>query len=242
MKIQYFSDIHLEFGAAPPVAGEADVIIAAGDIDVGAAGVGWLQQSGLPTIYVCGNHEYYGGEIGAVQDTIRDAAAGTNVHFLECATAVIGGARFLGATLWTDFAGADATLMQALAARMNDYVQVRCGLRLLTPQDVLGFHRRSRAWLAAELAREHPGPTVVVTHHAPLPASWHEAPDAPLRAAYCSDLATLVDGHRIDAWIHGHVHATRDYRHGATRIACNPRGYSGIQEVADFDPARTIEL
>ena len=242
MKIQYFSDIHLEFGPATLAATDAAVIVAAGDVDVGAAGVQWLRQSGRPTVYVCGNHEFYGGEIGTVQDAIRAAAAGTNVHFLECEAVVIDGVRFLGTTLWTDFLGAHHDELFAIAARMNDYLQIRCGVRGLTPQDVLGFNRRARDWLAAALAHPHDGPTVVVTHHAPLLESWHESHSSPLRGAYCNDLAALMRDQRVDAWIHGHVHAAADYRHGGARVVCNPRGYHGFQPVAAFDAARVLEL
>ncbi|MEQ8661301.1 MAG: metallophosphoesterase [Gammaproteobacteria bacterium] len=242
MRIQYFSDIHLEFGAAALPSANAEVVVAAGDIDVCAAGVEWLRQSGLPTVYVCGNHEFYGGELGAVQDAIRAATVGSNVHFLDCESVVIAGVRFLGATLWTDFAGADEHAMRVLGARMNDYLQIRSGLRLLTPRDVLAFHRRARNWLATELARPHAGPTVVVTHHAPLLTSWHEEPDSPLRGAYCNDLAALLETHPVDTWIHGHVHAVCDYHHGDVRVLCNPRGYHGFREVEAYDGARVIEV
>ncbi len=242
MNIQFFSDLHLEFGPVDAAATSADVIVAAGDVDVGAAGVAWLSQTGKPTIYIAGNHEYYGGEISAVQHSIRTAAAGSNVIFLECESTVIDGTRFLGATLWTDFMGDDAELKAALAERMNDYQQIRFGDRLLEPNDLVGLNRETRAWLESELARKHDGKTVVVTHHAPLYASWHSAPDSIFKGAYCNNLSRLILDYPIDAWIHGHVHARSDYRANALRVVCNPRGYDGYQLVEDFDCARTLRL
>jgi Icc-related predicted phosphoesterase len=41
-------------------------------------------------------------------------------------------------------------------------------------------------------------------------------------------------------WLHGHIHANRDYQVGSTRVVCNPRGYPG--ENADFDPRFIVEL
>jgi hypothetical protein len=38
--------------------------------------------------------------------------------------------------------------------------------------------------------------------------------------------------------VHGHTHSPFDYQVGATRIVCNPKGYSG--ENPNFDPALTI--
>ena len=52
MKIQYFSDLHLEFGTFQSPATDADVIIAAGDIGVGLQGVEWLQRYDRPVVYV----------------------------------------------------------------------------------------------------------------------------------------------------------------------------------------------
>lgn len=242
MKIQFFSDIHLEFGAAQLPPTDADVIVAAGDISIGAAGVEWLKASGKPTIYVAGNHEYYGGDIGTVQQRIHAAVGGTDIRFLECATTEIAGVRFLGATLWTDFMGENPRLMDALEEHMNDYQQISYHGRGLVPQDLAAIHRVSREWLEHELTTAYAGKTVVVTHHAPLYASWHAATNSIFKAAYCNNLSRLIVDHPIDLWIHGHVHARSDYRANALRVVCNPRGYDGYQLVDGFDPALTIAL
>lgn len=242
MKIQYFSDIHLEFGPAGLAATDADFVIAAGDIGVGASGVDWLRASGRPTIYVAGNHEYYGGDIDAVQASIRHATRGTPVNFLECETVEFDGIRFVGATLWTDFMGNDAELMTALEQEMNDYHQIRYRGRALAPEDLAGIHAASRTWLEGELARPYEGRTVVVTHHAPLYESWPLQPGSVYKAAYCNNLERLVRDHHVDLWVHGHVHARADYCASAVRVVCNPRGYDGYQLVDGFDACRTIAL
>ncbi|MCP5202467.1 MAG: metallophosphoesterase [Gammaproteobacteria bacterium] len=243
MKIQFFSDVHLEFGATALATSDADVIVAAGDVAIGAAGVPWLAASGKPTVYVAGNHEYYGGEMGAVQAAIRGACAGTNVRFLECESHVIDDVRFIGATLWTDFMGENAELMLALKPQMNDYVQIRLGERGLEPEDLVDINRHTRVWLERELARPHAGRTVVVTHHAPLFASWHQAPESPFKGAYCNNLSRLVlKNPHVDLWVHGHVHARADYRANQLRVVCNPRGYDGYQLVDGFHIGRTLTL
>lgn len=242
MKIQYFSDMHLEFGEAEARASAADVVVAAGDIAVGAAAVEWLRRSGKPTIYVAGNHEFYGGDVDEVRAAIAAACAGTTVHYLERGRLVLDGVRFLGATLWTNFDGGDPRLMATLREHMNDYQQIRLRGRPLTPQDLFDDNTATRAWLLGELARPHPGPTVVVSHHAPFPASWRAPANSVFRAAYCNDLAALVAGHAIDLWVHGHVHACADYHVGGLHVVCNPRGYEGYQLVDGFDGARLVEV
>ena len=242
MKIQFFSDVHLEFGHAPLPASDADVIVAAGDVNIGATGVAWLKASGKPTIYVAGNHEYYGGDITQVQREIRAAVAGSSVHFLECDSVEIGDVRFLGTTLWTDFLGKDPAVMDALRESMNDYQQITYRGRLLDPRDLADINRASRAWLEAQLASAFSGPTVVVTHHAPLFASWRASPDSLFMPAYCNDLTQLMRRYPLELWVHGHVHARSDYQNNTSRVVCNPRGYDGYQLVDGFDITRQVEI
>jgi hypothetical protein len=108
----------------------------------------------------------------------------------------------------------------------------------MQPADTAAWHDDDTFWLRLNLATPFPGPTVVVTHMAPSPASV--APrfrDNILSAAFASDLEALVA--QADVWIHGHVHGSFDYSIGACRVVCNPRGYpqrNGSPENPCFDP------
>lgn len=242
MRIQFFSDIHLEFGPLDFPCTDADVIVAAGDIGLGVDGLLWLEAAGKPVIYVAGNHEYYEGDVVYTRQRIARAARDTGVHFLENEAVVIDGVRFLGSTLWTDLGGRDPLLLQAAARNMNDYHQIHYAAAPLVPDDTVEMNERARAWLALVLAQPHDGKTVVVTHHAPSRQSWAGPADSLFQHAYCNDLEALCARHHIDLWVHGHVHAARDYRVNGTRIVCNPRGYDGFQQIAGFDPAKIIEI
>jgi Icc-related predicted phosphoesterase len=243
MRLHVLSDLHLEFGdfQLPPVA--ADVVVAAGDIGIGTDGARWLGRIGRPVVYVAGNHEYYGGEIGEVNRAIAAQCVESGVHFLDNREVVIDGVRFLGATLWSDFAGADPALMTGAQSAMNDYAQIRCGpQRTLVAADTLEFNRTAREWLEGALARPHAGPTVIVTHHAPSQCSCSAGENPVYLAAYCNRLDDLVARCGAAAWIHGHVHARADYRIGRPRVVCNPRGYDGLLPVEGFDPGLVIEI
>ena len=124
----------------------------------------------------------------------------------------------------------------------------------MTPQTALEMHIVSRQFIELELGRQ-PAPetfpipwtrTVVVTHHAPSATSLQaEETDAPLSAAYASQLDDLVA--RSDLWLHGHVHAIRDYRIGTDeggRVVVNARGYKDFGSGAGnlFNPFRTIDI
>lgn len=242
MNIQYFSDIHLEFGELTMPPSEADLIVAAGDIGVGTQAIEWLQRFDVPVIYIAGNHEYYGQDFAVVNARIRHAVAGTNIHFLECDSVELDGVRFLGTTLWTDYGGGNREVMDVMATQMNDYHQITFGQRNLLPTDLLEVNAQSRDWLTRSLAQPFTGKTVVVTHHAPLYTSWQADNPKEYQSAYCNDLSQLLGAHDIALWIHGHVHHRYDYTSMNTRVVCNPRGYDGYQLADGFEPLQLIEL
>lgn len=253
MRARVFSDLHLEFSVFDPPKVEADVVVLAGDIGVGAKGVKWAARTfpDMPVIYVAGNHEYYGSSIEAVS---AELASGKwpNVHVLENTSVVIGGVRFLGCTLWTDYElfGLDRRdeAMAASAQCLSDHrtISIRGadGKRKFLPSDALEMHRRSRQWLAEQLAISHDGPTVVVTHHAPHRNSVDpKYADDLVTAAYVSDLEPLVE--KADLWVHGHTHCSQDYHIGGARVVCNPRGYrlsGGNAENRAFLPVAIVPI
>lgn len=270
MRVHVFSDLHLEFGpcAFPPEvrSGQlADLVLLAGDIHTRRRGPRWAAETfRQPVAMVLGNHEAYGDSLHASIAGERKAAAestarrGHPVHALEretwALTAPDGTAvRIVAATLWTDFALFGATqqarVMDDAHSAMNDFQMIRIAAgppdaeRPLAPSDCLRLHGESRDYIAKALARPFDGATIVMTHHAPsgrsLPAAWRSDP---VRAAYASDLEALIERARPQLWVHGHIHASADYRVGETRVICNPRGYYPDHLNPDFDPALVVEL
>lgn len=242
MRIQIVSDLHLEFGSIDLVVDNADVLIAAGDINLGQEAVTWLQDLECPVIYVAGNHEYWGQDITELSRTLASSTELGRVRFLENASVTMDGVRFLGCTLWTDFNASDAVLMEEMSLVMNDFRYIRKIDRNIRPCDLVELNQFSRQWLHHELSRPFDGKTVVVTHHAPLMRSWYNRNENTVRYAYCNDLGRWMEDHEIDLWVHGHVHEASDYVGHGVRVVCNPRGYHGYSEVDDFDPAKLVSL
>ncbi len=240
MKIQFFSDIHLEFGPFELPESDADIIVAAGDIGLGTEGLNWLRASRRPVLYIAGNHEFYGREMFATRTQLRQAAAGSQVRFLECSSEVFDSVRFIGCTLWTDFNHGDPQLMAVARDNMNDYHQILYRDTPLIPSDILRECQESVSWLSNELNRPFAGHTVVISHHAPSRKSWNQEPEHPLRDAYCNRMEDFMRDFDIDLWIHGHIHDCADYLCGGTRVVCNPRGYHGYQQVAGFDAGKCV--
>jgi Icc-related predicted phosphoesterase len=245
MKLHLLSDLHFEFDRdwlAPSV--EADVLVLAGDIEPGTAGLARFAEHAGPIIYVPGNHEYYGGQLDAVNVELRDAANSSGIHLLDNDELVLDGVRFLGSTLWTDFRlDGEEVVAQAFAAARKYVTDFRC-IRLsarewLTPEDTVLLHEQAVRWLQAKLAEPFSGSTVVITHHAPHPKSVHARWKAsPVNPAFASDLTRLMG--RAPVWIHGHMHDSFDYTVQGTRIICNPKGYR--TENKSFVPNFVVEI
>lgn len=254
------SDLHLRAGEdlrlqAPP----HDVAVVAGDVDerLCERSLPWLSgRFPGPVVYVPGNHDFWHRKMPYQRqvEQARELAAAAGITLLvEGETAVLAGTRFVGATLWTDWGiQPDLRSLAMSVARgrvggMNDVrkIQSRQG-----PGDYSAFHpgvsgslhAQQRRRIEAALATPFDGPTVVATHHAPHERSlrggaWSE----PLDAAYASDLSAILEGPTAPAlWVHGHVHESRDYTVGGTRVVANPRGYA--DEHTGFDPGLVVEV
>lgn len=242
MRINYFSDIHLEFGALDAPDNDADIIVAAGDIGINLQGVDWLKALNKPVIYIAGNHEFYAHEYQQTLQLIREQCAGSNVQFLENDCFVFQGVRFLGCTLWADLFVEGDKKAEALGKSLNDFRRIQFAEKSFDAMEFSQLHQHSRAWLEQELAQPFFGKTVVITHHAPSQWSWNESAYALKKLAYCNDLKSLLHEYEIAAWFHGHVHSSLDYRIADARILCNPRGYFGKKVVPGFDQNRIMEI
>lgn len=240
--INYFSDIHLEFGPLEIPENDSDIIIAAGDIGIYQQGLEWLASLSKPVIYIAGNHEFYDHEYHDTLDILRSAAANTNVHFLENDSVVIDGIRFLGCTFWTELGGEENDRIDDLLYTVNDFRKISYNNNLLEFEDYAELHRNSRQWLIEQLETPFSGETVVVTHHAPTHWSWDNSPSSLTRFAYCNDVRELIHQYEIQTWFHGHTHSVSDYKCAGARILCNPRGYVGRQKIRGFDPSKIVEI
>jgi hypothetical protein len=253
VRLQVLSDLHLERGGGPPPRADADVLVLAGDVGPGPAGVEaaaiWWPER--PILYVCGNHEPYGHGLPDIIGALRAAAAACDgrVHVLERDEVVLGGVRFLGCTLWSDFAAGGATerdrAMEICCRTVNDYEHITWtpATRTLRPDDTLRLHVVSRHWLEHRLDTPYDGPTVVVTHHGPLPPREPIADPLwrALAGAFVSDLTDLMGAGRVALWVHGHTHRRVDVDVRGTRVLSNPRGYPH-EPVAGFEPELVVEV
>ncbi|RZJ11335.1 MAG: metallophosphoesterase [Acidovorax sp.] len=275
MKIQLLSDLHLEAHPhfKPEPAPGADVLVLAGDVgsyqtgsqltddDFGLARFSPLPQyAGWPTpvLFVPGNHEYDAQDFDEAHQRLRHTCERLGIQWLERETLQLGGVRFIGATLWSDFdALADhegaTDLTRSLKLRdkafraANFYLRKTGGTRHGEPFLAEPMREEalvSQAWLTAALAAPFDGPTVVVTHFAPsLRSADPRYGLVPGTAGFCNGLDALLPHAQL--WLHGHLHAPSDYtaegvhadgRPWRCRVVANPLGYARKGEQATFQP------
>ena len=254
MRIQIFSDLHLDVRPIKPIAimPGVDVAIVAGDTCEGALHafehLRRIVPMHIPILMVMGNHEYYRRFVPHELALARSQASAFNIYFLENDTVMFGGVRFTGATLWTDYrAFGDSNMagvMNACATGMNDHRligwQKQPWLRF-RPQEAALLHHQSKTYLAEVLATEFAGPTVAISHHAVHWQSVHPRfRTDPVTGAFVSDQSALIEALQPTLWVHGHVHNSSDYWVQKTRIVCNPHGYGS--ENPDFDAALVVEV
>ncbi len=291
MKIQLLSDLHLEANAsfvATPAA-QADLLVLAGDIgsyqrrkdasvmaepDWGLRRFSPLPQYAgwpVPVLYVPGNHEYDALDLDWAQRRLRQTCERLGIQWLERQTLCVGGVRFVGSTLWSDFdalaqraparpraraARAAATVQATDAAtqplqqrekamRAANFYLVKMAAqrhgRLFDAQAMRVLALECQHWLRATLAQPFDGPTVVVTHFAP---TLHSAdPRYALGPATAGFCNALDDLLPLaDLWLHGHLHCPTDLQLGRCHLVANPLGFSDKQEQQAFLAQQVIEL
>ena len=286
MKIHLLSDLHLETHPhfMPMPAAGADVLVLAGDIgsyqdgsmlldhhdaDFGLARFSPLHGWPTPVLFVPGNHEYDNLDWDEAHARLQATCTRLGITWLEREVIEMGGVRFMGCTLWSDFDALGPLAGQALpekipahfshpnspytrqlkardkAFRAADYylrkAKTTRARQAFLSEAVRTLALQSQDWLAKQLAMPFAGPTVVVTHFAPsLLSADPRYGRTPSTAGFCNALDHLLP--QAQLWLHGHLHCPMDYTQQGCRVVANPLGYARKGEQAQFVPALVISL
>ena len=253
MRLRILSDLHVECFKEgrdlPDVA--ADVVILAGDIHRTTEGLAWAAErfAGQEIIYVPGNHEFYGTSMPDTREELRAKANRLGIHLLDNDTVNIGGVRFHGTTLWTDFGLYTGqpnydpleTERRALAFMPDFRIIEQPVGEVFSPAESQSLHAEAMDWLEAALSEPCSGPRVVISHHAPLPECIPPKYQGDsLSPAFASDLRSLMG--KMNLWVHGHVHEPVDIQVEGTRVFANPGAYPKEYDPPLFAADRVIEV
>jgi Icc-related predicted phosphoesterase len=167
---------------------------------------------------IAGNHDHYDVVFEETIATLRRCLPGITV--LDDEAIEIGGVRFFGTTLWSDFEGRSAEAMEKTRRGVGEFFFVRTRARepmtngklaKFQPVDALAAHDRALAALASCLAPADGKKTIVISHHAPSRQGLnpHFAGNG-LDGVYASDLDAMIEALvSVPVWVHGHTHIKR---------------------------------
>lgn len=252
MKIQYASDLHLEFPenkaylGKEPLRAEGDILLLAGDIvpinqiDRHSDFFRYLSDSFSETYWLPGNHEYYHSDIeqtgGYIRENIRE-----NIHIVNNTFLERGNTELIFSTLWTKI-GLENQL--EIVMRYSDFHVISYkGSNLQVPY-YNHLHEQSLIFLKDQLAKEWVGYRIVITHHVPTFINY---PEEYLRdnlsEAFAVELKDLISVSGPDYWIYGHSHSNnKEFIIGNTRMLSNTLGYVRFNEQKHFSRSRVIEI
>ena len=255
MRIQYASDLHLEFegnrswlskNGLKPV---GDILILAGDITyLGVPDVfkcdffDWCSKHFSQTLIVPGNHEFYGGFDVAETLSGFDYKVRDNVRYLNNQSAVIGDTELFLTTLWTKI---DPICLPAIQQGMNDFRLARYKGKALNASNVDDLHQQCLSWLDSAIACSVAKHKVVITHHCPTcRREFNNYPDSVLNSAFQVNLDAYIEHCCADCWIYGHTHFNggSGMQIGATLLFSNQLGYVFHNEQLFFSSAAVVEL
>lgn len=235
MKIQYCSDLHLEFPENKeflkdnPLLPKGDILLLAGDIvpfavmDNHKDFFDYVSDNFKYTYWVAGNHEYYRSEItdktGAFNEKIR-----SNVFLINNTSVIQNNIKFVFSTLWTKIR---PEYQWQIEKGLNDFHVIKYkGYRLSTEKYNM-LHAESLKFLKQELNSEKTNKTIVVTHHVPTLFNYPEKyKGSVLNEAFAVELFNLIETAGPDYWVFGHHHQNiPDFKIGKTKLTTNQLGY-----------------
>lgn len=239
MRIQYLSDLHLEFKdnaeflKTHKMRATGDVLVAAGDIlylDDKAVKdsffIRWAADNFEQVLLVPGNHEYYGGHDVADGGGSWEYKLMDNVSYYNNKVVTIADTDFILSTLWSHIPPENE---QPISIFLNDFHRLRYGGRAFTPSDYNREHARSLAFVREAVGSSKARHRIVVTHHVPsrlcTPKKLAVIRNGTLEPAFTVDLTDYIRTAPIDYWIYGHSHVNVDALIGHTRVTSNQLGY-----------------
>ena len=253
VRVQIASDLHLETwdGGCPRSVldpdPDRDLLILAGDIDVGLAAkdrvAEWAEAA--PVVYVMGNHEHYSPADHEEIDHwwSLTAAQVPGLHVLNGEAREVAGLTVWGGIWCSALRAPGVPGAQGIVARhINDFVAPRNDHGRWTTTR----HRETHAEHSASLERHAGALDVVVTHFPPTRRAIHRRyrgrgrETRAMNAYFVNDAEDLVERVGAALWVSGHVHDPYRVQVGRTLCIGNPAGY-GFHRRREGFSARCVE-
>ncbi|MDR3877292.1 MAG: metallophosphoesterase [Alistipes sp.] len=254
MKIQYASDLHLEFAENSshlknnPLNVVGEVLVLAGDIGyIGDDNYSkhpfwdWISENYKEVIVIPGNHEFYkmfdlnklyNGWTLEIRKNVK--------CYYNAVIPLREDIELVATTLWAYIPFQDAFRTESA---ISDFRRIRSGSEPLDFNRFNEEHYRCFNFLKEAVAKSNAKHIIVATHH--VPSFVLIAPEykgSPLNGAFTVELGDYIASSRIEYWIYGHSHRNIDKVIGNTKCISNQLGYVFHNEHTLFDDSKHIEI
>ena len=270
MKIQYCSDLHLEFEdnlnflSNCPIKRVGDILIIAGDLvpfvnlskALYKSEIADLCKGFEKVFWLPGNHEYYlythHYASSRCEQPLKEVP---NLYLVDNYSERIGNTQLILSTMWSHISKKNE---KAIKYGMNDFRYITVlnpakggEIDSLEIADFNYFNKEAVRFLKKEVKKaakakqageiEH---IIVATHYVPTKEHYPEIYlDSPLNEAFAQDLTDFIVSNPIDYWIYGHHHFNQpDFKVGNTQLLTNQLGYVMRDEHEGFDWERCVEV
>jgi predicted phosphohydrolase len=254
MKIQYASDLHLEFRdnarylREHPIIPAGDILLLAGDIgylndDNYSAHPFWdfVSDNFRQTLIVPGNHEFYkSGDVGIIQNGCI-AEIRPNVKCYYNSVVTIDDIDFILCTLWANIPVLNAYVTEQ---SVSDFSRIAYNGRLLNAHCFNKLHQEAVKFLTETLQTNTNRKRVIVSHHVPtFLCLAEEFMNSRINGAFVAELHDFIFDNPIDYWIYGHSHRNMPEKTiNGTKLLCNQLGYVHSGEHATYRPQVCFEI
>lgn len=252
MKVQYASDLHLEFPenrrfiTKNPIKAVGEVLLLAGDIVLFKEMVkcgdffSYLSDHFEETYWVPGNHEYYfydlASKCGVMHEYIKP-----NVHLVNNTVIKKEDVNFIFSSLWSKIGERNGW---QISQRMNDFRAIQFIDNYLTTEIYNEQHEKSLVFLLKALDRLVEEKTVVTTHHVPTFLNYPKKYRGDvLNEAFAVELFDVIEKYQPNFWLYGHTHSnTPDFNIRNAQLLTNQLGYVRAEEHFSFRKEAIFEV
>jgi 3',5'-cyclic AMP phosphodiesterase CpdA len=252
LKIQYASDLHLEFThnskfiKENPLQPVGDILVLAGDIVPFAIMnqhddfFNYISDHFKHTYWLPGNHEYYHFDItdksGILNERIKN-----NVTLVNNTSVVHDGFKLLFSTLWSHISIANQWQIER---NLNDFHHIKHNGSHFTSVHYNALHEESLDFIKQTVNQSSGDKMVVFSHHCPTFLNYPpKYKGDTLNEAFATELYDFIETSNISYWGYGHHHFnTPDFFIGNTRLVTNQLGYVRNGENSFFSTGRYFDM
>ncbi|HEV8082691.1 MAG TPA: metallophosphoesterase [Chitinophagaceae bacterium] len=252
MKIQYCSDLHLEFKENKnflkqyPIEPIGEILLLAGDILPFALHkqpcefIDFAADNFEVVYWIPGNHEYYHFDLGTVASPLLEKFR-ENIFLLNNQTISYKNVNIICSTLWSNISAQNEFAVQQ---NVNDFHLIKMNGSKFTPAHFNQLHQRDLAFLKKAVAECDAEKTIVMTHHVPTLMNYPvQYKDNNINEAFAVELYDFIYSSNVPYWIYGHHHFnTPEFKIRNTTMLTNQLGYVQQDEHAAFKTNAIIEI